>query len=78
MNNKDELAVSSLEKKLLNDKNATNILNCCKVLGSNELKLAFLFEYIFKIDTANISKLLSVDKSAMTIVISKTKENMSL
>lgn len=78
MNNKNELAVSSLEKKLLNDKNATNILNCCKVLGSNELKLAFLFEYIFNIDTANISKLLSVDKSAMPIVLGKTKEILSV
>ena len=75
---KNNLEFASFEKKLTGNIDVTYILNCCRVLSSAELKLAFLFEYIFKIDTANISKLLSVDKSTVPIVLGKTKQILSV
>jgi RNA polymerase sigma-70 factor (ECF subfamily) len=70
----DNLEYVNIEKKLTGSMDVTYILNCCRVLGSSELKLTFLFSNILKIDRANAAKLLSAGSDAAAVLVSKMQE----
>ena len=71
---KNNIKFVNIEKKPTSDMDVTYILNCCRILSSTELKLAFLFENIFKIDRANMCRLLTVDKSTVAVLVIQTEQ----